>query len=176
MSSGSLRVANFGTRFLSITLCALLLCVAGLCAQTPPELVQKPAPTFVRNDLAGQKIALEKYRGKVVLLNFWATWCAGCQVELPKFSAWQKKYGAQGFSVLAVSMDDTVTPVRKTVRRLQLDFPVVMGDAQLGEVYGGLLGLPVTYLIDREGKIIAKFNGDSDLEDMERTIQAALRQ
>lgn len=176
MSSGSLRVANFGTRFLSITLCALLLCVAGLCAQTPPELVQKPAPTFVRNDLAGQKIALEKYRGKVVLLNFWATWCAGCQVELPKFSAWQKKYGAQGFSVLAVSMDDTVTPVRKTVRRLQLDFPVVMGDAQLGEVYGGLLGLPVTYLIDREGKIIAKFNGDSDLEEMERTIQAALRQ
>lgn len=176
MSSGSLRVANFGTRFLSITLCALLLCVAGLCAQTPPELVQKPAPTFVRNDLAGQKIALEKYRGKVVLLNFWATWCAGCQVELPKFSAWQKKYGAQGFSVLAVSMDDTVTPVRKTASRLQLDFPVVMGDAQLGEAYGGLLGLPVTYLIDREGKIIAKFNGDSDLEDMERTIQAALRQ
>jgi cytochrome c biogenesis protein CcmG/thiol:disulfide interchange protein DsbE len=176
VSSGCLRVANFGTRFLSITLCAILLCVAGLCSQTPPELVQKPAPTFIRNDLSGQKIALEKYRGKVVLLNFWATWCAGCQVELPKFSAWQKKYSPQGFSVLAVSMDDTVTPVRKTVRRLQLDFPVVMGDAQLGEEYGGLLGLPVTYLIDREGKIIAKFNGDSDLDDMERTIQSALRQ
>jgi peroxiredoxin len=59
---------------------------------------------------------------------------------------------------------------------LQLDFPVVMGDAQLGEEYGGLLGLPVTYLIDREGKIIAKFNGDSDLDNMERTIQSALRQ
>ena len=59
----------------------------------------------------------------------------------------------QGFEVLAVSMDDTAAPVRRTVRRLQLDFPVVMGDAQLGDEYGGLLGLPVTYLIDREGKI-----------------------
>ena len=97
-------------------------------------------------------------------------------MELPKFSAWQKKYNLQGFRVLAVSMDDTVAPVRKTVRRLQLDFPVMMGDAQLGDEYGGLLGLPVTYLIDREGKILAKFNGDSDVDDMERTIQAALRQ
>jgi peroxiredoxin len=161
---------------ITITMCALVVCAAGLCAQGTADLVQKPAPPFVRNDLSGQKIALEKYRGKVVLLNFWATWCAGCQVELPKFSAWQKKYGPQGFSVLAVSMDDSAAPVRKTVRRLQLDFPVVMGDARLGEEYGGLLGLPVTYLIDRKGKILAKFNGDSDVDDMERTIQAALRQ
>ena len=171
-----MRVANFKMRFLRITICALLICVASLCAQTPPDLVQKPAPLFVRNDLSGQSVALVKYRGKVVLLDFWATWCAGCQVELPKFASWQKKYGAKGFSVLAVSMDDTVAPVRKTVRRLQLDFPVVMGDARLGEEYGGLLGLPVTYLIDRQGKIISKFNGDSDLEDIERAIQSALRQ
>jgi len=163
-------------RLLPITMCALVVCAAGLCAQGTADLVQKTAPSFVRTDLAGKKLALEEYRGKVVLLNFWATWCAGCQVELPKFSAWQKKYNLQGFRVLAVSMDDTVAPVRETVRRLQLDFPVVMGDAQLGDEYGGLLGLPVTYLIDREGKILAKFNGDSDLDDMERTIQSALRQ
>jgi peroxiredoxin len=149
--------------------------MAGLCAQAQPELVQKKAPSFVREDLTGQKISLEEYRGKVVLLNFWATWCAGCQVELPKFAAWQKKYGSRGFSVLAVSMDDTVDPVRKTARRLKLDFPVVMGDARLGDAYGGLLGLPVTYLIDREGKILAKFNGDSDLGSIEKAIRSALR-
>ena len=111
-----------------------------------------------------------------MLLDFWATWCAGCQIELPKFAAWQKKYGTQGFSVVAVSMDDTDAPVRKTVRRLQLNFPVVMGDARLGDSYGGLLGLPVTYLIDRHGKILAEFKGDSDLDAMEHAIQVALRQ
>jgi cytochrome c biogenesis protein CcmG/thiol:disulfide interchange protein DsbE len=163
-------------RFLSMTTCAVLFCAAGLCAQTPVDLVHKPAPVFVRNDLSGRAIALEKYRGKVVLLDFWATWCAGCQVELPKFEAWKKKYGAQGFDVLAVSMDDTAAPVRRTVRRLQLDFPVVMGDARLGDEYGGVLGLPVTYLIDREGRIIAKFKGDTDLKAMERAIQSALHQ
>jgi cytochrome c biogenesis protein CcmG, thiol:disulfide interchange protein DsbE len=169
-------MAKVEMRFLRITMCTLLICAAGLCAQTSLDLVQKPAPLFVRNDLSGQEIALEKFRGKVVLLDFWATWCAGCQVELPKFAGWQKKYGAQGFIVLAVSMDDSVTPVRETVRRLKLDFPVVMGDARLGDEYGGLLGLPITYLIDRKGKIIAKFNGDSDLNDIESAIQSALRQ
>lgn len=159
-----------------MTSCVFLLCVASLCAQATPELVHEPAPAFVRNDLSGKKVALEKYRGKVVLLDFWATWCAGCQVELPKFAAWQKKYGAQGFNVVTVSMDDTAAPVRKTVHRLHLNFPVVMGDAQLGDQYGGLLGLPVTYLIDRQGEILAKFKGDSDLDAMERAIQDALRQ
>jgi cytochrome c biogenesis protein CcmG, thiol:disulfide interchange protein DsbE len=166
-------------RFLPMTSCAFLLCAAGLWAQVPPtptNLLQKPAPAFVRNDLAGKRITLENYRGKVVLLDFWATWCAGCQVELPKFAAWQKKYGAQGFSVVAVSMDDTDAPVRKAARRLQLNFPVVMGDARLGALYGGLLGLPVTYLIGRHGKILAEFKGDTDLDAMEQAIQAALRQ
>ncbi len=153
-----------------------MLVAALSSGQEPVSLLHNPAPPFVRSDLAGQKIALEKYRGKVVLLDFWATWCAGCQLELPKFQAWRKKYGAQGFEVLAVSMDDTADPVRKTVRRLRLDFPVVMGDAQLGDEYGGLLGLPVSYLIDREGKIIAEFKGDPDLDVMERLILSALRQ
>lgn len=159
-----------------MTSCVFLLCAVGLWAQAPPDLVHQPAPAFVRDDLSGKKVDLEKYRGKVVLLDFWATWCAGCQVELPKFAAWQRKYGAQGFNVVTVSMDDTAAPVRKTVHRLHLNFPVVMGDAQLGDQYGGLLGLPVTYLIDRQGKILAKFKGDSDLDAMERAIQDAFRQ
>jgi peroxiredoxin len=163
-------------QYLRWAICTGMLVAASSGAQAPRELVHKPAPAFARNDLSGRRIALEQYRGKVVLLDFWATWCAGCQVELPKFAAWQKKYGAQGFNVLAVSMDDTAEPVRRAVRRLRLDFPVVMGDAQLGDQYGGLLGLPVTCLIDRKGKVIAVFKGDADLSAMEYAIQAALRQ
>jgi cytochrome c biogenesis protein CcmG/thiol:disulfide interchange protein DsbE len=155
--------------------CAMVVCSASLIAQSSGGLVHKLAPGFVRNDLSGRTVSLETYRGKVVLLDFWATWCAGCQVELPRFEVWHRKYGAQGFSVVAVSMDDSAAPVRKMVRRLGLGFPVLMGDARLGDEYGGLLGLPVTYLIDREGKIVAEFKGESDLDAMEGAIQLALR-
>jgi cytochrome c biogenesis protein CcmG/thiol:disulfide interchange protein DsbE len=140
-----------------------------------PNLVHKQAPEFARADLSGSKVDLRSYRGKVVLLNFWATWCAPCQVELPEFAAWQKKYGGQGLQVLAVSMDDGDAPVRRTVRRLRLSFPVVMGDAHLGEEYGGVLGLPVTFLIDRQGIVVAKIKGETDLNALELRVESLLR-
>ncbi|MGA7244480.1 MAG: TlpA disulfide reductase family protein, partial [Terracidiphilus sp.] len=112
-------------RLLRLTTCAALLCAGGLRPQTPADLVHKDAPAFVREDLSGRRIDLKTYRGKVVLLNFWATWCASCQVELPQFVEWQKKYGAQGLQILAISMDDGPELVRRTAGRLHLDFPVL---------------------------------------------------
>src|SRR3974390_2574623 len=130
------------SRFLRVIVCGLFFC--SLTVQAPAgELLHKTAPEFVRADLSGRRIDLKAYRGKVVLLNFWATWCASCQVELPRFAAWQRKYDAKGLQILAVSMDDDAKPVRATVLRLRLDFPVVMGDAKLGIRYGGVFGLPV---------------------------------
>jgi thiol-disulfide isomerase/thioredoxin len=157
-----------------VALWAALVCSTGVGAQPPHNLVHRMAPEFVRTDLAGGKIGLKSYRGKVVLLNFWATWCASCQMELPKFEAWQKKYGGDGLQIVAVSMDDGAAPVRRTVRRLNLDFPVVMGDARLGDAYGGVLGLPVTYLIDRDGRIAARFKGETDLSEMESQVKRLL--
>lgn len=159
--------------------CAVLLLTASVSAQKPAgvkgrDLVQKPAPEFARTDLSGQQIDLKNYRGKVVLLNFWATWCAPCQVELPKFQEWQKRYGADGLQVLAVSMDDGDAPVRRTVRKLHLSIPVVLGDAKLGDAYGDVLGLPVTFLIDRKGIVVAKIKGETDLEAMELRVKRLL--
>ncbi len=146
-----------------------------LCAgAAQPSLVHKPAPIFVRTSLSGQRIDLAACRGKVVLLNFWATWCGPCQVELPRFSEWQKQYGPKGLQVIAVSMDDDSTGVRPVVRKLNLDFPVVMGDERLGKLYGGVLGLPVTFLISRDGKVAARIEGGADLQAMERQIQQLL--
>jgi cytochrome c biogenesis protein CcmG, thiol:disulfide interchange protein DsbE len=142
--------------------------------QQGKRLLHKTAPEFVRADLSGRKTDLKSYRGKIVLLNFWATWCAPCQIELPKFDAWQKKYGADGLQVLAVSMDDNDAPVRRIVRRLNLDFPVLMGDAKLGAAYGGVLGLPVTFLIDREGRVVAKLKGETDLDALELRLKQLL--
>ncbi len=134
------------------------------------SLVGKQAPRFVRTDLLGRKIDLNSYRGKVVLLNFWATWCAPCQVELPHFAAWQKQYGPQGLEIIAVSMDDDATPVRATVRKLELNFPALMGDEKIGSQYGGILGLPVTYLIGRDGIIRQRLEGETDLGELESTV------
>jgi thiol-disulfide isomerase/thioredoxin len=140
-------------------------------SQPPSSLLHRPAPQLVRADLNNHQIDLKSYRGKVVLLNFWATWCAPCQVELPRFEAWQKRYGAEGLQVLAVSMDDGDSSVRRTVRRLHLDFPVVMGDAELGDAFGGVLGLPITFLIDRNGVVVEKVKGETDLEHLELRVK-----
>jgi thiol-disulfide isomerase/thioredoxin len=157
----------------------LLICgaMAILCegwAQPSPDLLHKKAPQFARTDLRGRRIDLKGYRGKVVLLNFWATWCAPCQVELPRFQAWQQKYGTEGLQVLTISMDDGDVQVKRTMRRLHLELPVLMGDAKLGEAYGGVLGLPVSFLIGRDGVVVAKFKGETDLGEMEARVKELL--
>jgi thiol-disulfide isomerase/thioredoxin len=132
------------------------------------------APSFVRNSLGGQPVDMSSYRGKVVLLNFWATWCAPCQLEMPRFAAWQQQYGPRGLQILGVSMDDGPEGVHKLVNKLRINYPVVMGDEQIGSQYGGILGLPVTFLIDRQGQVIARFQGEADLNAMEEQIKQLL--
>jgi cytochrome c biogenesis protein CcmG/thiol:disulfide interchange protein DsbE len=136
-------------------------------------LLGKKAPEFTRTDLNGHTVSLAQLRGKVVLLNFWATWCAPCEVEMPVFSAWQRQYGPQGLRVVGISMDDGAAPVRKAVARLKLDYPVAMGDARLGERYGAL-GLPLTYLIDRDGVVRARFQGETNPKAIMARLQALL--
>lgn len=160
---------------LAMLLAAWVLATCALhAASAQNALLHKQAPEFVRNDLSGRRVDLNAFRGKVVLLNFWATWCGPCLVELPRFSAWQKQYGPAGLQVVAVSMDDESTGVRPVVRKLKLDFPVVMGDEKLGNLYGGVLGLPVTFLLGRDGKVDARIEGAADLEGMESKIKQLL--
>jgi thiol-disulfide isomerase/thioredoxin len=132
------------------------------------------APDFARPDLAGNAIALHAYRGKLVLLNFWATWCGPCLSEIPRFAEWQRRYGPAGLQILGVSMDEDPAPVRIAYQKFRLSYPVVMGDAKLGELFGGVLGLPFTYLIDSRGRIVDRFEGEPDLRRMEARVQALL--
>lgn len=111
-----------------------------------------------------------------MLLNFWATWCAPCQLEMPVFSKWQQQYGPEGLQIVGMSMDDDSPPVRRLVGKLKLSYPVAMGDAKLGERYGGVLGLPLTYLIDRNGVVRAEFQGETDLKIIERRLKLILAQ
>lgn len=164
--------------------CALLAAIAGVslvpavshAATAQENLLDKKAPGFALTGLNGQPLTLARFRGKVVLLNFWATWCAPCQVEMPVFAAWQRRYGPQGFEVIGVSMDDSAGPARRLISRLKLNYPVAMGDERLGARYGGVFGLPLTFLIDRNGIVRAEFHGETDPGLIERQVTALLAQ
>ena len=131
------------------------------------------APDFSLPDLTGQKLDLSSYRGKVVLLDFWATWCDLCRDEIPHFVELQNKYGSQGLQIIGVSMDDEPEPVRDFYQRFKMNYPVVMGNAKTGELYGGVLGLPIAFLVGRDGRISAKHIGATDVSVLEEEIKNA---
>ena len=169
----------------SLALAAVFAFAAALpaCTQSAPlpsnrpagkTLIGKLAPALARTSLAGQRVDLKALRGKVVLVNFWATWCGPCKVELPTFVQWQRQYGPQGLQVVAVSMDDSDAPVRRFVKTLRPGFPVVIGDAKLGRAWGDVLGLPVTFLVSRDGRIASRSEGGSDLPALEREVKKLL--
>jgi cytochrome c biogenesis protein CcmG/thiol:disulfide interchange protein DsbE len=132
------------------------------------------APDLVRTDLSGKPFALAGLRGKVVLLNFWATWCAPCREEMPVFSRWQLSYGPRGLSVVGVSMDDDVGAVRQMLAQRPVSYRLVMGDAILAERFGGVLGLPLSYLLDAQGRVVARYQGEVNLPEIEKKIRELL--
>ena len=135
---------------------------------------RRPAPDFTLPQLDGQQLQLSSYRGKVVLLDFWATWCVPCRAEIPQFIELQKKYGDRGLQIIGVSMDDGPEPVRTFYEQFHMNYPVVMGTAKTGEQYGGVLGLPIAFVISRDGLIHSKKIGAADMAALEREIQKLL--
>lgn len=135
----------------------------------------KIAPDFTLPQLDGQELRLSSYRGKVVLLDFWASWCEPCRVETPHLIELQQKYGDRGLQIIGVSMDDSPDPARTFYQQFHMNYPVVMGNAKTGELYGGVLGLPIAFLIDRDGRIKAKHIGATDPVVFEKEIASLLQ-
>ena len=132
------------------------------------------AADFSLPDLQGRTLTLSSYRGKVVLLDFWATWCDPCREEITHFVRLQDKYGSQGLQIIGISMDDGPEPVRDFYQKFKMNYPVVMGNAKTAEIYGGVFGLPIAFLIGRDGKIVAKHIGAASAETLERETVSLL--
>ena len=134
------------------------------------------APDFRRQDDAGHKVQLSKYKGKVVLLDFWATWCTGCKQEIPWYVEFMNKYRERGLAAVGVAMDDEGWSVVKPflAEKMKLNYPVVCGDKTLAQQFGGMNSLPVTLLIDRQGRIAYSHTGVVDRAEFEGKIQELL--
>lgn len=135
------------------------------------------APEFSLRDANDQEIRLSDFQGKVVLLNFWATWCGPCKIEMPWFVEFQRKYKDQGFSVIGISMDeegwDVVRPFTDRFH-VNLNFPIVIGNDEIADKYGGIVALPTTYIIDREGRVALMHQGLTSKGNYEDEIEQLL--
>lgn len=147
------------------------------------ERQRKPAPNFILTDAKGDTINLSAYKGKVVLLDFWATWCGGCKTEIPWYMEFDAKYKDRGLAVIGVSMDEdgwkSVRPFMalekdpETGGHTAMKYPVVIGSDSLGKRYH-LTSMPMTLLIDREGRIAVSHSGMVDKGDWESKIRSLL--
>ena len=132
------------------------------------------APGFTLTDIFGRKLSLDQYRGKVVLLDFWATWCGPCQMEIPGLVHLEDRYRSQGFQVLGIVIHDQPQNVPEFYKEFRMDYPVAVGNERLGELYGGIFGLPTTFLIGRNGRIYSKAVGGVGADYLEPAIRTLL--
>jgi len=153
--------------------------------QQPQPMKGKAAPGFTLQDLSGKKVSLADYKGKAVLLNFWATWCGPCKVEIPWLIKLRDQYKSQGFEVLGIESDsyDISDPkelatykagVVKSATSFGIDYPILLGGDTISDPYGGLDGLPNSFYVDRNGVIIAQIVGLADRDEIEANIKKAL--
>lgn len=131
-------------------------------------------PQFSATDINGGLVNTSAYKGKVVLVNFWAAWCTPCAAEIPQFIALQKKYQDQGLQVVGVSVEDDPDVLLRFYRKYQMNYPVVPGDLKIADAFGGVLGLPTTFVLGRDSRIHGKHNGATDFSVIEREVVALL--
>lgn len=155
------------------------LVALSLCALSQPALALSEgdlAPNFSVPKVNGGTLKLSDYRGKVVLVNFWATWCPPCRKEIPDFTRVYKKYSKQGFVILGLSVDqEGVNPVKTMIKDLAINYPVGMADQKTLEAYGGIRAIPSSFLVDKKGKLTQKVVGGIEEKRLEAMLQPLLK-
>ncbi|MHB8652505.1 MAG: TlpA family protein disulfide reductase [Terriglobia bacterium] len=132
------------------------------------------APDFSLTGINGEKVNLADYKGKVLMVDFWATWCGPCRVEIPGFVELENRYRDQGFAIVGISKDDGPDVVRDFYKEFKMNYPVALANDDVDQLYGGIIGLPTTFLIGRDGRIYAKHTGTTDISVFEQEIKMLL--
>ena len=146
--------------------------VTAAASPAKAEKERKPAPEFELKDADGKTVRLSDYKGKVILLDFWATWCGPCKIEIPWFIQFERQYKDKGFAVIGVAMDEEGwTVVKPFISELAINYRILQGNDSTAQLYGGVDALPTTFLIDRDGKIVATHVGLAGKDDFEDGIK-----
>ena len=139
------------------------------------NLTGQMAPDFELKTLDGRTVKLSDYRGKAVLLNFWATWCGPCKIEMPWFVEFKNKYAAEGFEILGVTTEETKNEsIQRFADEMGVNYVVLRGTQAMEQQYGGVLGLPQSFYIGRDGRIVEQAAGLISKSDIEDHIKLAL--
>jgi peroxiredoxin len=144
-------------------------------ANAGPSLAGQMAPEFALQSLDNKTVHLADFRGKAVLLNFWATWCEPCKIEMPWFVELQKQYGPEGLQVVGIAMDDaSQEDIARFANDMGVNYPILIGKEAVGDAYGGVQFLPATFYIGRDGKVLERVFGLKGKGEIEENIKKAL--
>ena len=136
----------------------------------------KPAPNFTLTDLAGKKVSLSDFRGHPVMVNFWATWCGPCKLEMPWFETMYGKYKPQGLVILGLSQDEGTdkADIASAARKIGVSYPILLPDEKVAKEYGGVDYLPETFYVDANGKIVEEVAGAPSLDEVDANIRKTI--
>lgn len=162
-------------RQIALLICAMTVIALSNFGQQAASQ-QEPAPDFTSKDISGRTVRLSDYKGKVVLLNFWATWCAPCRAEMPDLVKLQNEYQSKGLQVVGMTYPDyTRAGIRSIAKRLRLNYPILLGSRDLADHYGVGEVMPTTIVIDREGRVRARILGILEPDEFERSVKPLLQ-
>ena len=146
-----------------------------IAESTPSTTGGKSAPAFTLQDLNGKSVSLADFRGKVIILDFWATWCPPCIKEIPDFIELYKQYEDKGFAMVGISLDQAgISVVKSFVQKSKINYPIMMTDGKVDKAYGGITSIPTTFIIDPAGNIRKKYVGYNSKAVFENDIKALL--
>lgn len=163
-----------GRRWIKLLSMMVVIVLLGACSQSSAIETGQSAPDFTLTDISGQKVSLADFKGKAVMLNFFASWCPPCRSEIPDFIELQKAYGDKGFTFVGVSLVDQKES-KNFAEKMGINYPVLVDDGKVSMLYGPVRSIPTTYVIGKDAKVVKMYIGARSKDVFEADIKEMLK-